>query len=111
MVFDYNVFCENLKFLREMAGLNKYQMSIQVDISYQYYCNIENGNRPPNFKTVIAIANVLKVDISQLIVQHNLDDKNVQILSIMSKLRSISHDRTLLTKLYGVLLAIKTQMG
>ena len=57
MVFDYDVFCENLKLLRETAGYSKFQMSIQANVHYQYYCNIENGNRIPSFKIVIAIAN------------------------------------------------------
>ncbi len=109
MVFGYGIFCKNLKVLRKAAGYNKFQMSIQANINYQYYCNIENGNRIPNFKTVISIANALKISISQLLNCVPLKDSSVLELSVISKLKSISDDTDLLIKLYEVLIALKTQ--
>lgn len=108
MTFDYATFCENLKMLREDAGYTKLQMSIQTDIYYQYYCNIENGNRVPNFKNIIAIANALKVSISQLMNYRPSNDYSALEFSIVNKLKSASDNRDLLLDLYAVLIAIKT---
>lgn len=109
MVFDYDVFCENLKLLRETAGYSKFQMSIQANVHYQYYCNIENGNRIPSFKIVIAIANALKISVSQLLNYRLIKDSTALEISVLSKLKSISNNPELLSKLYAVLIAIKTQ--
>ncbi len=107
MIFDYDSFCRNLKTLRELAGYNKFQMSIQTNLHYQYYCNIENGNRIPSFKNVIAIANALKISITQLLNYEILKDDSLLEQSILTKLRSISDDIESLKKLYEILIVIK----
>lgn len=108
MTFDYEIFCRRLKTLRKMAGYNKYQMSIQSNIHYQYYCNIENGNRVPNFKIIISIANALKVDLAYLLDTDD-DEKNILIDKIEKTLTLASKDSSLLEKLNDVLFAIKNQ--
>ena len=108
MTFDYEKFCKRLKILRKMTGYNKYQMSIQSNIHYQYYCNIENGNRVPNFKIIISIANALKVDLACLLDTDD-NEKNILINSIEDKLSSVADNSSLLEKFNDVLLAIKNQ--
>lgn len=109
MTFDYKEFCKNLKLLRKANGYNKLQMSIQTDLQYQYYCNIENGNRIPNFRIVIAIANALNVSISELLNCTEAKENSLLEISILAKLRAVSGDREMLSKLHSVLLAVKTQ--
>ena len=109
MVFDYDVFCKNLKLLREAAGYSKFQMSIQANVHYQYYCNIENGHRIPSFKIVISIANALKISVFQLLNNRLIKDSSALEISVLSKLRSVSDNPELLSRLYAVLIAIKTQ--
>ncbi|GFI61501.1 hypothetical protein IMSAG049_00660 [Clostridiales bacterium] len=109
MTFDYDIFCKNLKTLRELAGYSKFQMSIRANIHYQYYCNIENGNRIPSFKIVIAIANALNVSIFQLLNYPASGEYSFVELSILSKLKAVSNNTELLSNLYEVLIAIKTQ--
>ena len=107
MMFNYDSFRKNLKTLREIAGYNKFQMSIQTNLHYQYYCNIENGNRIPSFKNVIAIANALKISVTQLLNYELFKDDLLLEQSIITKLRSISDDIELLKKLYEILIVIK----
>lgn len=108
MIFDYEVFRKRIKYLRELRGYSKYQFSIQANIHYQYYCNIENGKKIPNFKAVIAIANALNTDLSTLIsdVDVNIGVENDLIISIASKLQRIV-SRTLQQKFYNIIVLLK----
>lgn len=109
MTFDYTIFCKNLERLRKERGYNKLELSIQANIEYSYYCNIENGVDIPNFKNVIGIANALKIDIIPLITRYEQSDVNELILyDIGFKLKKIT-DRKLLEKHYEYMLSIKRQ--
>lgn len=107
MEFNKNIFCKNVTKLRKLKGYTKYQASIQSDIYYQYYCNIENGVVTPNFKNIISIANALNTNISSLIgVNTDLDESKVIRDSIISMIKEIDN-ADLLNKFYKFILIIK----
>lgn len=108
MTFNYLEFCNNVKKLREQKGYNKYQMSIQSDINYPYYCEIENGNSLPNFKAVISIANALDINLSNLLGYEFTTKDDVLKNSILSKINAIS-DENVLNKLYKFTIMLKTR--
>lgn len=99
MNFDQEIFCTNVKYLRELKGYNKYEMSIQANIIYQYYCDLENGKKVPNFKSVIYIANALSVDIGTLLGNRKIDTENdatrVIKLCILAKIKTLTDDDTI----------------
>lgn len=105
MVFDFELFCKNLKTLRESKGLNKYEMSIQANISHSYYTSIENGHKIPNFKTVILIANAIHTDISHLLKNENTGVKEAIMDEIVFMLNSSNEEMQ--TKHYKNLIAYK----
>lgn len=106
-MFDYKLFCKNIKLIRESKNLSQHEMAIQCDMSDSYYSLIENGNSEPNFKVVIAIANALKTDISSLFTNKKASPI---ITSIKGKIKPIS-DRILLDEIYNITLLIKTHKG
>ena len=95
-MFDYELFCKKLTYLRQAKEYNKYQMSIQANIHYEYYCDIENGKSIPNFKSVIYIANALHVNLKELLTE--TEDYNTEI-----------NNPSLINKCYEILLLVKSQ--
>lgn len=73
---------EKLKELRENLGLNKRELSNQLNIPYSTYNNWEIGTREPNSEYLIKFAEFYKVTIDYLldyteintIAAHALDD-------------------------------------
>lgn len=106
MEFNSEVFCKNLRNLREAKGYNKYEMSIQADIHYTYYLDIENGNLTPNFRGLISIANALNTDIAHLFGEKQYSEIDDIKNEITLKLRKVSDDDFLL-KLYNILISIR----
>lgn len=110
MEFNQEVFCHNLKALRIAKRLNRYEVSIQSNIIYQYYCSIEKGVKVPNFKAVISIANALNTDISHLLLNtSNLNNEALLKNAVMSEIKSIT-DENLLNNFYDFLILLKTQL-
>lgn len=107
-MFDYELFCKKLTYLRQAKEYNKYQMSIQANIYYQYYCNIESGRAIPNFKAVISIANALHVNLSELLSERINDDVDIIKLNIISNIKEIDN-LSLINKCYDILLLIKNR--
>ncbi len=107
-MFDYELFRRKLTSLREARGYNKYQMSIQANIHYQYYCDIENGRSIPNFKSVIYIANALHVNLKELLTETENYNTDITKLNIISNIKEINNPY-LLNKYYEILLLVKRQ--
>lgn len=109
-MFNYNLFCKRLKLFRELAGYNKYEMSIQANIDYKNYCAIENGKRIPNFRIVITLANALHSNISNFLTTEETPEDKALIIHLMNQINQISdNDTILLQEIYDILLAIKTK--
>jgi len=62
------IFKANLKQLRELHGYSKYSIAKMLGVSYSYYHNIENEekNVMPNFEVMEKIAELYKLDVSDL---------------------------------------------
>lgn len=56
-----------IKVLRTDHGLSRKELARQVDISYSYLTEIENGNKPPSNTILGAIATVLDLQLHELI--------------------------------------------
>lgn len=107
-MFDYELFCKKLTALRKAKEYNKYQMSIQANIQYQYYCDIENGRSIPNFKAVISIANALHVNLKELLTETENYNTDITKLNVVSNIKEINNPY-LLNKCYEILLLVKRQ--
>lgn len=55
-----------LKVLRTEQGLERRELAERAGISYSYLAEIENGNKPPSSKVLMALADVLEVRPAQL---------------------------------------------
>mgnify|MGYP000896753816 CR=1 FL=1 len=106
MEFDQKIFCENLVRMRKEKGYSKYEMSIQADIHYTYYLDIENGKFIPNFRRLISIANALNTDIAHLLGQKKYSKTDSLKNEIFSKLIKIN-DENFLLSLFNILIYIR----
>ena len=61
-----DVFKQNLKYYRTLAGLTQEKLSELTDISSDYLSEIERGKRTPSFKRIELIANALKIETYKL---------------------------------------------
>ncbi len=107
-MFDYELFCKKLTYLRQAKEYNKYQMSIQANIHYEYYCDIENGKSIPNFKSVIYIANALHVNLKELLTETEDYNTDITKLNVISNIKEINNP-SLINKCYEILLLVKSQ--
>src|SRR5660397_274362 len=71
-----------IKVLRTDHGLSRKDLARQVDMSYSYLTEIENGNKPPSNTILGAIANVLDMHLHELSLIH---------ISEPTRLRRISY--------------------
>lgn len=55
-----------IKEIRQKRGIDEKAMAKQINVSVSRYREIENGNAIYNFSTLIKIANILKVDLSEI---------------------------------------------
>lgn len=106
MNFDQATFCENLTAMRKAKGYNKYEMSIQSDIHYTYYLDIENGKRLPNFRGLISIANALDTDIAHLTGEKKYSKSEAIKKNILSILLTVK-DEEILKRLFNILISIR----
>lgn len=110
MEFENDLFCQRVKELRKLKGLNKFQMSIQTNIHYSYYCDIENGNSIPNFKAVISIANALKTNLSTLLSPVDSEEIITLKISIMANIKTIRNE-DYLTKCHEIIQLLLKRQG
>ena len=61
-----DIFKQNLKHYRTLAGLTQEKLSELTDISSDYLSEIERGKRTPSFKRIELIANALKIETYKL---------------------------------------------
>lgn len=60
-------FTNKIKLLREERGLLQRQLSASLEIDTPMYSKIERGDRPAKRKQVVAIAQVLSTDETELL--------------------------------------------
>ena len=97
MEFDKLKFSNKIAKLRKLRGFNKFEMSIQSDLQYQFYCNIEAGRVKPPFKAVITIANALGTTVDELIENSNdkTPERDIMEKDIVKKLNLINDENIL----------------
>ena len=61
-----SILASNIKFHRKAQGLTQENLAEMVQTASTYIAMIESGKRTPSFKMIERIANVLKVDASEL---------------------------------------------
>lgn len=62
-----DVFSEQLRYLRECAGMTQIELAKAIGVAPTTYRNYENTSREPNFDTLIKIASVLNVSVDELL--------------------------------------------
>ncbi|MBR4245369.1 MAG: helix-turn-helix transcriptional regulator [Treponema sp.] len=62
----FDDFRMNIKYYRDLRGLNQSELAIQADSSNGMIGNIESGKAYPSFKNALAIARALKVHPADL---------------------------------------------
>ncbi|MBQ6781195.1 MAG: helix-turn-helix transcriptional regulator [Treponema sp.] len=62
----YEDFRMNIKYYRDLRGLNQSELAIQADSSNGMIGNIESGKAFPSFRNILAIASALKVHPADL---------------------------------------------
>ena len=58
---------ENIKTMRERAGVSQAELSRKIDISQPFLCKIERGKRKPTLDMAIETAKVLGCTIDELV--------------------------------------------
>jgi len=61
-----SILASNIKIRRKKQGLTQENLAEMVNTASTYIAMIESGKRTPSFKMIERIANVLKVDASEL---------------------------------------------
>lgn len=95
-MIDSSQFGRKIKKLRELKDFTKYEMSIQADLQYPYYCNIEAGRQLPSLKGIITIANALDTTIDDLINENEKSpERNILEKNFEKRLNNIKDDNIL----------------
>ena len=71
------MFSDNLKRLRQEAGLNKKQAAIHLNLPYTTYNNYETGSCEPNSEVLVKIANAFQVSTDYLLDNISFKGKNI----------------------------------
>jgi transcriptional regulator with XRE-family HTH domain len=64
LVADPETFAEQLKGLREAAGLSQYRLALVSGVSKQTLSQLERGVCDPSWETVRRLARALRVDVT-----------------------------------------------
>ncbi len=66
-------FIKNLKYYRKLSGLRQLDLALEIDKSTNYINSIENGKYFPSPETIEKIADVLKIDPTELFNKMNIE--------------------------------------
>lgn len=56
-----------IRTLRNLKGLTQQKLGQQADVDYKFISEIERGNMNPSFKVLVKIANVLDIDLPEIL--------------------------------------------
>ncbi len=79
---------DNIRRIRKLKNLSQKQVALSVDIAQSQYSLIENGKVMPTIPSLIKIATVFEVSLSELVREHTEDDQQIN-LSILEKIKLI----------------------
>jgi len=57
---------ENIKKYRKAKGLKQTDLAIALDCTYEYICRLEHGQRYISLRRLFELADILEVDIKDL---------------------------------------------
>jgi len=89
---------EKIKFMRQMKELSREQMAEKLGLSLNGYANIERGNADASLSRIEQIADVLNVDLIELL---SLGERNTVYLTggEHSRISNISHNSNVSSEL------------
>nr|MBP3282427.1 helix-turn-helix transcriptional regulator [Treponema sp.] len=88
----FEAFRMNIKFYRELRGLNQSELAIQANSSNGMIGNIESGKAYPSFKNILAIAQALNVHPADLFLRDASKSRD-EIKNILKDRIGIEIDR------------------
>ena len=75
MIHLKSVLASNIRAIRKSQGLTQENLAEKVDTASTYIAMIESGRRTPSFKMIERIAEVLRVDATELFAVKNYPAK------------------------------------
>ncbi len=81
------LFGKRLKELRMRQGLTQEKLSELLWIDPQHYCKMENGNHFPSLKNLLKLAEVLNVNVQDLVIYDN-SEKDELIRQLVFKIEN-----------------------
>lgn len=73
---------ENIKYLREQAGLTQRELSKELEVSCAAVGNWESGTREPELSRIIRMAELFKVSLDELVLQKLKPPTPLYVLNI-----------------------------
>lgn len=90
---DYPLIARRIKAARKYAGLTQEQLAEQIDISTNAVAKLENNLMTASFQTLVNIANVLHMDINDLLCEERpAEETHSQDVFLDGLIRSLSPD-------------------
>ena len=88
---DYPLIARRIKEARKFAGLTQEQLAERIDISTNAVAKLENNLMTASLQTLVSIANVLQLDINDLLCEELAHSgKSSQDLQLDSLLQNLS---------------------
>lgn len=88
---DYRkILSQNIKEKRKALGITQYQFAEMLEVEDKYISRLETGTSTPSFALLEKIAEILKVNLSELFIAENPVKKEELIEDINSKLKRIN---------------------
>lgn len=79
---SYNMFAENLRYLREKKGLSQKQLGAKMYVSHSTIARWENGTRLPDATTILRLSKLLGTDANMLLQLAAQSDETPNIIMV-----------------------------
>ena len=87
---DYPLIAKRIKTARKFAGLTQEQLAEKIDISTNAVAKLENNLMTVSLQTLVNIANVLHMDINDLLCDECTAEESSQDVFLSGLVRSLS---------------------
>ncbi|MCC8158495.1 MAG: helix-turn-helix domain-containing protein [Phascolarctobacterium sp.] len=77
--FDYKKMGMEIKVHRFYCDITQSKLAEQLGISQAHLCNIENGRLSPSLKLLVALRNVFKCSLDELIVEIEPEEESGKV--------------------------------
>jgi len=79
---EYNMFAENLRYLREKKGLSQKQLGAKMYVSHSTIARWENGTRLPDAAMILRLSKFLGTDANMLMLLAAQSDETPNIIMV-----------------------------